>query len=200
MNSDEEAPETIATSAIGLPIQRIHGRAEKALQQTLLSGEAVLCQVTGMARSQALVLTDQRAIIIKVGFRAGQTLGGKTTSFEYRNITNVEVRTGMMTGVFQLGMAGMPAQESGYWSKGQGDAWKTPNALPIAKKQVADFQKVASIVRERMTAAHAPTSATAAVTPPDPMQQLRHLGELRDAGVLSTEEFETKKQEILRRV
>ena len=199
MEPDEEPPETIGTSAIGLPIQRMHGRAEKALQQTLVSGETVMCQVTGIARSQALVLTDQRAIIIKVGFRAGQTLGGKTTSFEYRNITNVEVRTGMMTGVFQLGMAGMPVQESAYWGKGkQDDAWKTPNTLPIAKRQVAEFQRVAGIVRERMTAAHAPAATPA--SPADPMQQLRQLGELRDAGVLTAEEFESKKQEILRRV
>lgn len=34
----------------------------------------------------------------------------------------------------------------------------------------------------------------------DPMEQLRKLGELRDSGVLTTEEFDTKKAELLRRV
>ncbi|MDX6359659.1 MAG: hypothetical protein QOH37_2713, partial [Nocardioidaceae bacterium] len=34
----------------------------------------------------------------------------------------------------------------------------------------------------------------------DPMDQLRKLGELRDAGILTDEEFSTKKAEILKRL
>ena len=40
----------------------------------------------------------------------------------------------------------------------------------------------------------------AASGPPDVMDQLRKLGELRDAGILTAEEFEAKKAELLARM
>lgn len=50
-----------------------------------------------------------------------------------------------------------------------------------------------------------PASAPASVAPPppsapDPIEQLRRLGELRDAGVLTDEEFAAKKADILSRL
>jgi hypothetical protein len=45
----------------------------------------------------------------------------------------------------------------------------------------------------------APTPAAAPMAP-DPIEQLRRLGELRDAGILTEEEFATKKAEILSRL
>jgi Short C-terminal domain/Bacterial PH domain len=43
-------------------------------------------------------------------------------------------------------------------------------------------------------------AATAAAPLPDPMAQLRSLGELRDAGILTPDEFDAKKTEILSRM
>ena len=34
----------------------------------------------------------------------------------------------------------------------------------------------------------------------DPMQQIRRLGELHDAGLITSEEFETKKAELISRI
>lgn len=54
----------------------------------------------------------------------------------------------------------------------------------------------------QFASAPAPAQATpaAASTAPDPMDQLRKLGELRDAGILTDEEFAAKKAEILSRL
>jgi hypothetical protein len=53
-------------------------------------------------------------------------------------------------------------------------------------------------------AASAPTVQAAAPSPvseaPDPIEQLRKLGELRDAGILTDEEFAAKKADILSRL
>lgn len=46
----------------------------------------------------------------------------------------------------------------------------------------------------------APVAPAAPVGQPDPMEQLRQLGELRAAGVLSEAEFEAAKQPILARM
>ena len=49
--------------------------------------------------------------------------------------------------------------------------------------------------REAATSPSVEVSAAA-----DPLEQLHKLGELRDAGLVTDEEFEAKKAELLRRV
>lgn len=46
----------------------------------------------------------------------------------------------------------------------------------------------------------ASTSAEPSATSPDPIEQLERLGKLRDAGVVTDEEFQAKKAEILSRI
>ncbi len=58
--------------------------------------------------------------------------------------------------------------------------------------ELADFVRIA---RERMGQPSA--QATSA---PDAMEQLKKLAELRDAGVITAEDFETKKSELLKRI
>ena len=44
------------------------------------------------------------------------------------------------------------------------------------------------------------TGAPAALAASDPIEQMHRLGELRDAGVLSADEFTAKKEDILSRM
>lgn len=53
---------------------------------------------------------------------------------------------------------------------------------------------------EQPTAAPAPAPAPAPQSGGTPVEQLRRLAELRDAGILSEEEFTSKKAEILARM
>jgi hypothetical protein len=56
----------------------------------------------------------------------------------------------------------------------------------------------------QLIAAHQAGGSTAAPSrepaAPDPIDQLRKLGELRDAGILTSAEFDAKKAEILARM
>lgn len=45
-----------------------------------------------------------------------------------------------------------------------------------------------------------PPTATPAPEPPDVFEQIRKLGELRDAGVLTEDEFNAKKSDLLGRL
>ena len=185
-------------------MDKLRGRAEKLLQGSLAPGEKVIGQLTGSFASQALVLTDQRALIIKVGFQAGQTLGGKVTSFEYRNITSVEVRASMLSGSFEIAAGGVQGAEGSYYGSGKNGAFKHPNIVPIQKKQLPAFQAAAKEIRRRIAEAQMPIAATAPATPPtaEPgvLIQIKMLAELHEAGILDDEEFSTKKQELLARV
>ena len=46
----------------------------------------------------------------------------------------------------------------------------------------------------------APAPAASDADDPDPIEQLRRLGELRDAGVVTPEQFDAKREELLRRI
>ncbi|MFE9690586.1 PH domain-containing protein [Micromonospora sp. NPDC005806] len=85
------------------------------------------------------------------------------------------------------------------------------NALSIINKAVQDARLIEQqrmntriyaglppVVPEPQPAPATPTPPPAAA--PDPIEQLRQLGQLRDAGILSEQEFATKKAEILSRL
>jgi hypothetical protein len=174
-------------------------RGEKLLSGSLAKDEVVLGRLNGIKNTQALVLTEQRALIVKVGYMSGQSFGGKVISFEYRNITSVEVRASMVTGVFEIAAGGVSGAERSYWQGRTDNAWHAPNALPIAKRQMDAFQQAAGVIRERARAAVQPTS-TVPPAPPNIPEQIKQLAGLRDTGILSEEEFSNKKAELLSRL
>jgi hypothetical protein len=137
----------------------------------------------------------------RVGWRSGQTLGGKVSSFEYRTINSVEVRASMLTGVFEIASGGVQGKQAGYYGKKKDSAWQLPNTVPIAKKQMKDFQLAAQAIRERSAVAQHPAAESELKAPQvDVVEQIKKLAELRDAGVLSETEFATTKTEMLTRL
>jgi hypothetical protein len=72
------------------------------------------------------------------------------------------------------------------------------NKAEIANVNKADGKRIVDILRARLSAPPAPAGVSEA--PAGPVEQIRKLAELRDAGILSSEEFEDKKPEILSRI
>ena len=73
-------------------IMPLHKRGEKLLTDNLSQDETVLVKLPGQF-GQGLVMTNKRLYIVKWGFQAGSTFGGKCIAYEYRNITALEMRT-----------------------------------------------------------------------------------------------------------
>jgi hypothetical protein len=105
----------------------------------------------------------------------------------------------MMTGSFEIAAGGVSGAERSYWGGKQNDAWHAPNAIPIGKPQMASFQQAAAIIRERSRAISQPATSAPTNTPNIP-DQIKQLAGLRDAGILSEEEFARKKAELLSRL
>jgi hypothetical protein len=105
----------------------------------------------------------------------------------------------MMGGALEVRSAGTPVADIGY-----NEAFKAPNAIPIFRSQYDRMQAFASVLRDRATErralAHAPALAAAAPPAPDIPAQIPQLATLRDAGVLTEEEFSAKKAELLARL
>jgi Domain of unknown function (DUF4429)/Protein of unknown function (DUF2510)/Short C-terminal domain len=77
------------------------------------------------------------------------------------------------------------------------DAARDENSVVFAKKQMPDFEVLRASIEKAIAT---PATAVSAAAPPDALEQLRKLAELRDAGIVSPAEFDAKKTEILSRM
>ena len=83
------------------------------------------------------------------------------------------------------------------------------NTAVISGAIKGDLEPLARAIRQGLAVAHpssaavTPPLATSAAAPPsaeDPYEQLAKLAKLRDAGVVTEDEFAAKKQELLERM
>jgi hypothetical protein len=107
--------------------------------------------------------------------------------FPYGCVSSVQTSTAMMSGKLTIFASGNKAEIKGV----------------VPKERVSE---IGDYVRGRIgesgaaSARAAPVGGAAPEAAPSPAAQLREIGELRDAGLITPEEFESKKAEILARI
>jgi hypothetical protein len=164
-------------------MDKLGSREASLLIAALLPGEKVLGQYVGR-HGQALVITDRQVLILKAGMMAGQTFGGRSSSFPYRSIRSAQVRYGTDSDYFEIATGE---------TQSIGGAAKAPNCVPLGRQDNARFRDAATIIRDRIARAVQP----AQLPRPDRYEQLQRLATLRDQGMLSPREFEAEKARIL---
>src|SRR5262245_21768123 len=123
-----------------------------------------------------VVLTDHRLLFVQDGW------GSKTTEdLPVDKVSSVQWSSGL-TGKLIIFASG--------------------NKAEIKNINNSDGKEIADRIRHRLSSpsqvGHGPAPASPAQ--PDVYDQLRKLGELRDAGVLTPQEFESKKADLLNRL
>lgn len=160
---------------------KFHGAREiERLAEHLWKGETVERMTTGVygdgTRMGLIVLTGRRLLFIQDG-----VVYKKSQDFPLDEVTSVQWSSGLLLGAIRIVASG--------------------NITEITNVNKDDGKEIVDIVRALIGAPQATLNLTAAVAgQPDPIAQIRQLGELREAGVLSQEEFEAKKAELLRRL
>lgn len=129
------------------------------------------CVVVNM-NTHALVATASHLYTLQSGFRVA------VQQYDYTSITGVEVRTHGGQGDLVLSLPG--------YTGAHGIHFSSKNSIP-------DVSAMAEKIRGRLGSSASPAT-------PDAADQLRKLGELRDAGVLTDDEFAAKKAELLARL
>jgi len=171
------------------------GKADKLLEQAkrhLEPGEIVRAGVMGAyetkimgsdsVRNGVLIATDRRVV-----FYAKKLGGFDLESFPFGNISSFEHGKSMMGHHVAFHASGNKVQVK----------WLQPPN---------EFATLLDVVKQAMNSKHVspsrpdPAAPSGAVPPTDVMVLLRQLGELRDAGVVTNEEFEAKKAELLSRI
>jgi hypothetical protein len=160
-------------------------RLDKLLNQAnehLDEGEGVLDAILGIyetekgwSRPGILVATDHRVVLY------AKKMGGYFLEvFPYKNLTSIETSKGMTGHIVKFFASGNEVKLTG-----------------IGKN--SDAPAFVALVKDRMKADHVPPSPVAGDSP-DITDQMRKLGQLRDEGLISEEEFETKRAELLARL
>jgi hypothetical protein len=158
---------------------KIGGRRElKKLDEYLWEDETVSRMATGLytGKNGLLVLTDRRLIFLFHGWT-----GQRNEDFPLDTITSISAGSGPLLGSITVFSGGAKAE--------------------IKQLNKADAKALADEVRNRLATRGVPQhAAEPQAAAPDALAQLKQLGELRDAGVLTNEEFEAKKAELLKRL
>lgn len=145
------------------------------------------------------VVFDGAGVTIKrTGFLSRATVGKGEKRLPIGSITAVQWKPagGMVNGFIQFTVPGGVEKRSSF-GRQTTDAAHDENSVVFTKKQMPDFAKLREAVQSAIEAQQQPSAAPSA---PDVTDQLRKLGELRAAGVLTDTEFENKKAELLNRL
>lgn len=151
----------------------------KNLPLRLFEGEQVLAVAGGQygKGNGLLVLTDERMLFVNEGFGSA-----KVEDFAFDRISSIEEKSGMMTSEIKVFASGNDGHIKGIF---KADATQFADA---ARKQL----------RSRKSAPAAQSAPQAAAQPAiDPLDQLQKLAGLRDAGIITADEFETKKSALM---
>jgi hypothetical protein len=156
------------------------GRELRKLIGYLWEGETVDLMAGGTyAKGQGLVvLTDRRLLFLKEG-----VVSRTTEDFPIEKISSVQWSSGIIYGTLTVFASG--------------------NKAEIKDINKDDGKQIADTIRDRLsgkTAQRPAAEETATPPQPDLYEQLAKLGQLRDGGVLTPEEFEAKKAELLSRL
>lgn len=172
---------------------RLRKKVKAAMRENLAAGETIRVIVHG-ANGQAIIGTDTRAFVCKPGFMAGATFGAEMTTWGYPNLVGVQVHKGMVSGAVVLQGPGQTGTKANYWSQGDSDPHKAPNAIPVAGdwKNVQARTATLSQLIDAAHAAPAPSSSPTSIA-----DELRKLADLRAEGVLSDDEFGALKDKLL---
>lgn len=125
------------------------------------------------------------------------TIGKGTKRISIHHITAMHLKPAgpIVSGYLQFTMGGSVETRARFGRQSY-DAASDENSILFTKVEQPFFERFRDEVEKAISGQHRPAGPSA----PDLLTQLRGLAELRDAGVLSDEEFEAKKADILSRM
>jgi hypothetical protein len=178
-------------------IEQIADTLERALSAALAPSEQVFVKLRGTFK-EALVCTNTRVIILKAGWMTGQIFGTDMFQCPYSNVAGAQVNFHLVTGYFELSTGGMQNAPKSFWNSDKSvNAAKAPNCVSISgRDRAAKFRQACAFIMQKTSG-----GVRAAVgAGEDGLRVLERLARLRDAGVISAAEFQTKKAQILSRL
>lgn len=160
---------------------QLHKDANAALDANLAPGETVTVTIRGIQNS-AFIGTDRRLFVFKKSL-----WDKKLMTWDYSGISGVEYhdKGPLMPAYVRLNAVGADGKM----------AHGSDNALQIYFADKSAASAGVAELRRAISAHQKPMFGSAQVT--DVADQIRKLADLRDAGILTEDEFQTKKRTLL---
>jgi hypothetical protein len=154
-----------------------------------------MTEITAKGTNGTVKFDGTFVTIARTGAFARMTIGKGEKRIPLASITSVQWKPpgAIVNGYIAFSVPGGNEKQSSFGAA-TSDAGKDENAVIVNKKQAAEFLPLREAVEEAL-AARSGGQAT-----PDVTDQLRKLADLRDAGIVTAEEFEAKKADLLRRL
>jgi hypothetical protein len=102
----------------------------------------------------------------------------------------------LVNGYIQFSLPGGNEKKAGF-GKQTIDAAGDENSVIFTKDQEPQFVELRLAIENAMVARSAPQVVTQVAAGPTKLEQLKQIGELRDSGILTDEEFEVEKARIM---
>ena len=172
-------------------IESLGSRGEKHLKSNLQADEKIIVKLKG--HSSGFVLTDHRIYIVKWGWTTGSAFGGRCTAFDYANVVGLEIKKNLTTGILLVMSAATRDTDMSYWSTGSNNALRSNYAVTFqGGRHFKAFQEAVVIGRDLINQQHSGSAPTEKYS-----YSLEKLAELRDKGIITGDEFDAKKKQIL---
>jgi zinc-ribbon domain len=142
----------------------LHRKAHTALGQALDADEEPRLVIPGLAAS-AIIATDRRAFVFKVGPRAGLPFGARLKAFEYESVMRVDLRPAGELDVVVIHAPLKISTCSSYWADARDDPWRARNAIAVtrgshmAEQAASELSKLARDFNTHRGAARRPEHA-----------------------------------------
>jgi hypothetical protein len=139
--------------------------------------------------NQAIVALTDRLLIAKPGSIAGTAFEPRVVNFYYREITSIEVNTGLINGVIEINSPSYQgdAQKDLLAIKDEDkDPYKATNWIPIRKRHLKEYKPYIAMLRAMERAAKQKLVALSSLRSENSLRsELKYLASLRASGVLS---------------
>lgn len=141
-----------------------------------------------------LVCTDKKVYVLKKGYMTGHNFGRGNFSLPYASITNIEIDFHLGSGYFEISAAGLENKRLSYWaSETERNPATQPNCIALTRACKDNFEKAKEFIIERISGVPVVSETKSSGIP----EQIREYKALLDDGIISQDEFETKKTELL---
>ena len=199
---DGPAPRQSDAAVVG-GAEILSDRLQEFAAHEIRPGEQVLLVLKGKG-GHALVALERRLLVLKAGFGAGLRQRRVATSFDYRDIIDVEIERGSALTVIWVSSTTFKPLEKEVWQAHDPsrDPFRAANAIPIPTREPDPCEAFVDWLRQTIAAAENGEGAS------DQMRDdaervaslvlsLERLTALRDSGALTKEQFERAKARLL---
>ena len=143
------APPISESLPAGPNLMDLHRKARAGLALELPPDEAVRVVIPGLA-SSALVATNARAFVFKMGAKAGLPFATRLKEFEFESVLRVDLKPSGSVQVVVIHAQVKIGTCSSYWADARDDVWKARNAIPVEPGDAAasSVERLDRLVRD----------------------------------------------------